>query len=146
MAASTFRAELRAGCKSVLDTFKAAHPTLLAHVYASRPGSFRTPCAFVDTQIAEPTITHDSGTRARELVARVYVVNKLVSEGQFADEQDALVDGLVDAFTAAPRGASASTLIEPINVDVDVVSNGDPPVSYGASVINVRGIERVGRL
>lgn len=143
MAASTFRAQLRAGCKTVLDTYKAANPTQLAHVYDARPGSYRTPCAFVDNVILEPSIGHDSGTRSRELVARVFIVNKLVSNDQAADEQDVLVDGLVDAFSNTPRAASTSTLLEPVSVEGEVVTEGD--ASYAASVINVRGRELVGR-
>lgn len=139
---SGFRADLRAGCKSVLDAYLAAHPTQLAHVYDHRPGSFRTPCAFVDNVIAEPTIRHDSGTRQRALQARVYVVNKIVSNDQTADEQDALVDGLVDAFTATPRAVSGA-LIEPSSVQGDELS--DDAATYAASVIVVTGLIQQGR-
>lgn len=133
---SGFRANLRAGCKTVLDAYKAANPTLLAHVYDHRPPKYLTPCAFVDNVILEPTIRHDAGTRARILQARVYVVNKLVSNDKAADEQDALVDGLVDAFTATPRAVSLA-LIEPLSVDTGELTDGD--AVYAASIITVQG-------
>lgn len=134
---STFRAQLRAGCKTVLDTLKTDNPTLLAHVYDHRPQSYRTPCAFVDNVIAEPTISHTAGLRSRDLVARVYIVHKIISNDQTADEQDVLVDKAVDAFTAAPNAASARTLLEPIAVEGDEVTDGD--ATYAASVLSIRG-------
>jgi hypothetical protein len=137
-----FRTDLRAGCKTVLDAYKLANPTLLAHVYDHRPTRYLTPCAFVDNVILEPTIRHDSGTRQRVLDARVYVVNKFVSNDQTADEQDALVDGLVDAFTSNHSAVSGS-LIEPISVDGEEVEDGD--ATYAASVITVRGLIQQGR-
>lgn len=137
-----FRTDLRAGCKTVLDSYKASNPTLLAHVYDHRPTRYLTPCAFVDNVILEPTIQHDSGTRQRDMVARVYVVNKYVSNDQTADEQDALVDGIVDAFTSN-HSVVSQALIEPISVDGEEVSDGD--ATYAASVINVRGRIRQGR-
>lgn len=141
---STFRAQLRAGCFTVLDAYKTAHPTLLAHVYDHTPSEPRTPCAFVANVIGESSITHDASTRQRTLVAQIWILNKPISNDQVADEQDVLTDGLVDAFTAAPRGASASTLIEPVSVEPATFEVG--PATYAASVISVRGIERVGRL
>ena len=137
-----FRTDLRAGCKTVLDSYKTSNPTLLAHVYDHRPPRYLTPCAFVDNVVLEPTITHDSGTRQRDMIARVYVVNKFVSNDQTADEQDALVDGLVDAFTSN-HSVVSQALIEPISVDGEEVSDGD--ATYAASVINVRGRIRQGR-
>ena len=140
---STFRAQLRAGCKDVLDDLKTANPTLLAHVYDHRPTVYRTPCAFVDNVILEPSITHTAGLRFRDLVARVYIVHKFVSNDQTADEQDVLVDKAVDAFTADPRAASSTTLLEPISVEPDEVTDGE--ATYAASVINVRGRVQEGR-
>jgi hypothetical protein len=137
-----FRIDLRAGCKTVLDSYKASNPTLLAHVYDHRPTTYLTPCAFVDQTIIE-TMTHDSGTRQRDMIARVYVVNKYISNDQTADEQDALVDGVVDAFTAN-HSVVSQALIEPIGVDAEEVS--DDGGTYAASVINVRGRFRQGRI
>lgn len=140
---STFRAQLRAGCKTVLDAVKAANSTKLVHTYDHRPGSFRTPCGFVDNNILEPSIAHTAGLRFRDLVAQVHVVNRVVSNDQAADEQDDLVDLLVDAFTAAPNAASTTTLIEPVSVDGHEETDGE--ATYACSVINVRGRVQEGR-
>ena len=140
---STFRAQLRAGCKTVIDSVQAANTDKLAHTYDHRPQSFRTPCAFVDNNIAQPTITHDSGTRSRDLLAAVHIVNKLISNDQAADEQDVLVDLVVDAFTAQPRAASSASLIEPVSVDGHEEQDGD--ASYACSIVFVRGRIQEGR-
>lgn len=134
---STFRAQLRAGCKTVIDAVQTANPTLLAHTYDHRPDSIHTPCAFVDNGIDQPTITHDSGTRSRDLVAFVHVTNKLTRQDQAADEQDVLVDLMVDEFTDTPRAASSSTLIEPISVTSHEETDGT--ASYACSIVSVRG-------
>jgi hypothetical protein len=134
---STFRAQLRAGCKTVIDAVQAANPTLIAHTYEYRPDSIHTPCIFVDNGIDQPNITHDAGTRARDLTAFVHIVNKLTRQDQAADEQDALVDLVVDAFTDNPRAASSATLIEPVSVTSHEESDGT--ASYACSVVSVRG-------
>jgi hypothetical protein len=140
---STFRAQLRAGCKTVIDSVQAANPTLIAHTYDHRPGKFLTPCVFVDVHITQPSITHDSGTRSRDLVAAVHIVNKLISNEQAADEQDVLVDLMVDAFTAQPRAASNASLIEPVSTDGHDETDGD--ASYACSIVFVRGRIQEGR-
>ena len=134
---STFRAQLRAGCKTVIDSVAAANASILPHTYDHRPATFRTPAIFVDNNITQPSITHDSGTRSRDLLAAVHIVNKLISNDQAADEQDVLVDLVVDAFTDQPRAASSSSLIEPVSVDGHEETDGD--ATYACSIVFVRG-------
>lgn len=141
---STFRAQLRAGCKTVIDAVQTANPTRIAHTYDHTPATFRTPCVFVANGIDQPTILHDASTRSRDLVAFVHIVNKLVSNDQTADEQDVLVDLVVDEFTATPRAASASSLIEPVSVQNHEETDGS--ASYACSVVLVRGRIIEGRL
>ena len=141
---STARAQLRAGVKSVLDTIKAANPTVLAHVYDHRPGSFRTPCAFVDNHIRTVQVTHDASVRLRLLEAEAHFVNKLVSNDQAADEQDVLSDLAEDAFTAAPRTTSADS--ETVHIGVDGHTETDGDTSYACTVVTVRGRFQEGRL
>ena len=140
---STFRAQLRQGCFSVIQSVQSANSGVLAHVYDHRPQSYRTPCAFVDNNITQPVIDHDSGTRRRDLVAAVHIVNKLISNDQAADEQDVLVDRIVDAFTAQPRAASSASLIEPVSVDGHEEQDGE--ASYACSIVFVRGRIMEGR-
>lgn len=142
--ATSFRQQLRAGCKTVLDTYKAANPTLLYEVYDFPPGSYHTPLAYVEKAVSE-TIRHDSGTRQRTLRVNVVIVNKLMSNEQATDEQDVLVDGLLDGFTAAPRAASASTLIQPVSVTDTELTDADG-IRYAAAVIAVEGVIQEGRV
>lgn len=112
---TSVRQSARAGAKSVLDTYKAANPTRLAHVYDHRPSSANTPCAWVEKAISEE-ITFSASVRFRVLTLTVKVLNKQVSNKQAADEQDVLVDGLIDAFTTASRTAVAGGRIIPASV------------------------------
>lgn len=139
---SGFRASMRSGCATVLTTYQAAHPAILAHAYDHRPPTYRTPCAFVDNVILSPRIVHDSGTRTIVYQARIYVVNKIVTNDQVADEQDALVDGIVDAFSDTPHAVTGA-LIEPVSVDAEELS--DDSATYPASVIVVQGTIQTGR-
>ena len=141
---STNRAQLRAGCKTVIDAVKAANPTLLVHTYDHFPGAFRTPCAYVHNLIDEPTIAHDASTRRMEIFAEVHVVNKYTSYEQAASEQDVLVDLIVDQFTDTPRAASNSSLTEAVSVSGHEETEGE--AIYPCSVIRVRGSFIEGRL
>ena len=141
---STNRAQLRAGCKTVIDTVKAANPTLVDHVYSHRPNKVFGKALFIDNTIDQPNILHDASTRRTEMTAFVHVVSKLITNDQAADEQDALVDIVVDAFTAAPRAASAQSLIEPIGVTGHEEDDGE--AHYACSIVAVRGLFAEGRL
>ena len=90
----------RAGIKAVLDTYKAAHPTLLASTASSRLGAVtELPCAFVDIQ--NETVTFDSGTRTRTFTPSAVVVFQFNSETQA--DMDTVRDGLIEAFTLVPQ-------------------------------------------
>jgi hypothetical protein len=139
---STNRAQLRAGCLTVLQAVQTAHPTLLVHIYDHHPPAFRTPCAFVENVITEPTITHAAQTRRMDIVAEVHLVNKYVSNDQTADEQDALVDYVVDAFSDNKRAASDQSLTEPTSVsghEETVLGPSGETLAYACSVITVVG-------
>jgi len=141
---STFRAQFRAGLKTVLDTVKAANPSALLEVREYPPESYHTPLAYVEKGVNE-TLQHTSGVRIRTLRGNIVLVNKLVSNDQATDEQDVLVDLVLDALTAAPRAASASTLIQPVSVtDTELQdANGN---RYAAAVIGVEGVIQEGRV
>lgn len=142
--ASTFRQQLRAGCKSVLDTYQAANPTLLGIVYDYPPESFATPCAYVEKAVNE-RIDHDASTRRRILSVNVVIVNKLMSNDQAVAEQDVLVDALIDAFTATPYAASTTTVIAPVSVTDTEITAGEG-VKYAAAIITIEGSIQEGRL
>ena len=143
MVATTFRADLRAGCYAILAAVKAASPTLLPDISPSPPESYSTPMGFVEKRVRETT-THTAQTRTRTLEAGIVIVNKLMSNDQATSEQDVLVDLVVDACTAAPNAAGAATLIEPVSV-LDFELQGGDGIRYSAVRIGVRGTIREGR-
>jgi hypothetical protein len=134
MAASTFRAQVRAGCKTVLDSVQATNPTLLAHVYDHPPSAPRTPCAWVSKEMRE-TYQHTTGLRLERLEARIVVLNRLISNDQASDEQDVLRSLVLDAFTSSPRAASSQSMIEPIACE-DQVFEFDS-ASYAGFVLTI---------
>jgi hypothetical protein len=139
---TSFRASLRSGIKDILDTYQAANPTLLAHVYDHPPSAPRTPCAYIEKPMAEK-VEHTAQVRIRRPTATVVVLNKLSSNEQATDEQDALVDGLLDAFTADPGAAGGSTLLEPVAVDDVEITVGD--AIYAGFRISIAGLIQEGR-
>lgn len=101
---TTFRTDQVTGIVAVLDGVKAAHPTLLLAAYPARPeGLPDLPCAFVENR--PETIRHDSGTRTRTMSPSVIVVRRPTDNRETMLAFDALVDILVDAFTASPQFA-----------------------------------------
>lgn len=141
---TSFRQQLRAGCKSVLDTYQAANPTLLGVVYDYPPESFATPCAYVEKTVNE-RIDHDASLRRRVLTVNVVVVNKLMSNDQATGEQDVLVDGLLDAFSGDVHAASGTTIMQPTAVTDTEITAGEG-VRYAAAVITIEGSIQEGRL
>ena len=141
--ATTFRVDFRAGLVSVAQTYATANPTLIGTVYDYPPESFATPCLYIEKGIPE-SVVHDSGLRFRVLTGHVVIVNKLISNAQATHEQDVLIDALMDAYTAAPHGASGQTLIEPKGVQETEITAGDG-VRYAAAIITVEGSIQEGR-
>lgn len=143
--ASTFRAQMRAGCKTVIDTVQAANPTLLFHTYDYPPESYHTPCAYIEKAVPE-TIVHSQQLRFRVLQMNVVVVNKLVSNDQATGEQDVLVDLLVDAFTTNHSAAVANSLMEPVRVVHDTEITDANGTKYAAAIVTIQGQIQEGRL
>lgn len=99
MTTSTFRADAVAGLKAVIDAYLAANPSSLVATFDYRPESFAlTPLAFVDTR--NETVVHDAGTRTRTMTPVVVVVDRITTNTETMARLDALVDGLLDQFTA----------------------------------------------
>ncbi|MEK0431261.1 MAG: hypothetical protein RL139_1065 [Gemmatimonadota bacterium] len=100
---TTFRADVAAGLVTILEAFQTANPTSLRSVHRARPEGFTGdyPIAFVEGR-AE-SITHTSGVRTRTMTPSVSVVGEYRLNGEHMDEFDALVDALVDHFTASPH-------------------------------------------
>lgn len=146
----TFRVSFRAGLKSLIDAYKAAHPydgstgLGLAETYDYPPESYHTPCAYVEKSIPE-TVRHDVSTRFRVLTGRVVLVAKLISNAQATHEQDVLVDALHEWFTINARVAGNGSVLEVTAVDPDVELTDKAGTHYSATIFTVRGNRPLGR-
>lgn len=141
--ATTFRVDFRAGLYSVLVTYKAANPTLLVSIDDFPPESFTTPCAYVEKTINE-RVEHVAGLRYRTLTGTIVILTKLISNAQATHEQDVLIDGLMDAYTAGFHAASGATLLQPEAVTDTEITAGEG-VKYAAAIITVEGSIQEGR-
>ena len=140
------RTDFVTGLVSVLNTYKTAHPTLLRGVYTARPDgvAFEKPAAFVGSR--DESVTHDSGLRTRTFNGlTVWVVDTFPVDQQTQDRMDVLVDGLQDAFTAAPHAGGGNTVISITSVSDTEVTMGE--AVYRAAVFTfAQGVVQEGRL
>jgi len=140
---TTFRVDFRAGLYSVLTTYQAANPTLLSSIHDYPPESYATPCAYVEKTVNE-RVEHNAGLRYRVVTGTVVLLTKLISNAQATHEQDVLVDGLMDAFSAGFHAASGSSLTQPVSVTDTEVPGGEG-VRYAAAIFTVEGSIQEGR-
>ena len=125
MTATTFRTDVVAGLKDVLDDFTgAAHAFDLVATYSTRPASFARPTPFAFIGIRPEEVRHDSGTRTRTMSPTVTIVDQLVDNPTTMTRLDRLIDLLMDAFTARPH-LVAGTIWDRISVSDEFVSEGD---------------------
>lgn len=140
------RTDFVTGLVSVLNTYKTANPTLLRAVYTARPAgpAFEKPCAYVGSR--DETTTHDSGLRTRTFVGlTLWILDTFPDNQQTADRMDILVDGLQDAFTAAPHAGGGNTVISVTSVNDTEVTMGE--AIYRAAVFTfAQGVVQEGRL
>lgn len=125
---TTARQDLVAGTMGVLVAFRIAHPTLLHGIYSARPGSFDPPAAFLGPR--DEAIVHTSGTRQRTFGGfTVVLVDAFGDNEQTVDRLDVLVDGLVDAFTAAKLQFSGGRLQMTAVIDGELDQGGPEAVN-----------------
>lgn len=127
---TTGRQDVVDGLVAVLEAFQAANPTLLRKVYSRRPGSFdgEKPVAFVGNR--DELILHTSGTRQRTFAPTVVIVDVFGDNEQSAGRMDALVDGLVDTFTANPHAIDGAVLSQTAVLDIEI----EQPKADGGSI------------
>ena len=101
---TTFRNDTVDGIMAVLNAYIAANPTRLIRAYRSKPLNIAAgdlPAAYVD--VRNEVIRHAQGVRTRTMSPTVMVVDRATDNVETGDRMDPLIDGLVDAFTAAPQ-------------------------------------------
>jgi hypothetical protein len=121
---TTFRTDTSEGIYTVLAAYALAHPDQLVRAYRARPGNIAQdlPCAFVDA--FPEAVSHDSGTRTRIAQPSVVVVRAYTDNAEVAAAFDALVDGLLDAFTAVPS-FMPGTIWDKVTIDDFEEAAGD---------------------
>ncbi len=98
--ASSFRQQTVTGILAVLTAFQSANPTTLSGIYAARPKSVTNadlPCAYIESR--PETIIHPHDIRTRTLSVPVVLQDWIPDNFAALLRMDALIDGLVDAFT-----------------------------------------------
>ena len=119
---TTFRTRIGDGILAVLDAYKAAHGDDLRRTSRARPANIAAtdlPAAFIDSR--PETVKHDQGTRTRIMSPSVVVVRRPTDNLADMAAFDALVDGLMDAFTAVPQFAPDTIWSDMSVADEEVV-------------------------
>jgi hypothetical protein len=99
---TSFRQDVVAGFKAILDAFAAANPTLLRATYSQRPTSYREfPLAFIGER--NELVTYDASTYNREMTPTVVLVDTPNDPDAVMDRMDIVVDALLDAFRQNPH-------------------------------------------
>lgn len=107
MPTSTFRNDIRAGLKTIIDGFKTANPTLLRSTYRARPASIGDlPAAWVGN--LPEVVEHVSGVRSRTMAASVTFLDLLSDAAEVTDRMDDLVDAFLDYLTDRPHITTAT--------------------------------------
>jgi hypothetical protein len=136
----SFRASVRAATMTLLDAYKAAHPTALRQTYPGRPLSISPPCAFPES-ISEELAYTPAGTQRTPLVA-VRLVKGTFDSEDTVDEADAFVDGFIDYVVDNRHAAGANTLFLVESVEDDPlwtpewIADSRP---YYSTLISLRG-------
>lgn len=123
------RTDARAGCKAVLDAYKSTYTnpdaaTYLAHVYDHRPPRVTGRSAWVNKDITEQ-ISFGANIQSRVLQPSITVANKLASNEQAADEQDAILDALMDVAMSNARTAVTGAVLLPALVTDEEIESDD---------------------
>ena len=142
MPATTFRSDLVAALKTVLDAQVTATPTQLRAVYRARPGAFsELPCAYVGSR--DERITYTAGQRTRTFAGLSVVLVDTFTDGtEVSDRMDDLVDLLVDRFTtnyAAVAGGGSITQLSSVTDTELELAGPSGPVVYRAAILGFDG-------
>lgn len=111
--ATSFRQMAMAGLYATLVAFRSANPWALKGLATARPanlGNLDLPGAYIDG--ADETITHNGGTRTRTMSGLgVMVVLPQPDNAEAENAMDAIIDALMDAFTAAYHAVDGSSIL-----------------------------------
>ena len=128
----TFRVDVVAGLVSILESFKAANPTLLLRVFTTTPPNFNTdlPCAFVGPR--NERATHDQQIRTRQMVPTIVFVDHITDNEETMGRMDRLVDAFADYLTDRPH-VVAGTVWDRWQIIDDQIKVGDGSLLQSAT-------------
>lgn len=103
-AGDTFRTDLRAALKAILDAFtNAAHAFDLVETLPERPESYARPTPFGFVTLGDESVTFDSGTRTRTIPASLTLVDRLTTNAESSARLDPIVDAVVLSLSQNPH-------------------------------------------
>jgi len=109
-----FRQALQAGVLSIVSTFAAANPTIVASVFGVRPMSFAAvslPCFYMGSM--SETIETSQGSRTRTFEGcSGFLADEFGTVEDSSDRMNLAADALADLFTANVHAASGTSLLK----------------------------------
>lgn len=126
--------DLRTLAYGVVYTYSQSNPTVITHVFKTRPAGFGDlPAAYVGD--IRTSFNHTAGTRMWTAEVDVVIVDNITDNEEAMARLDISAMALVDAFSDQPHAFGSNTVAEPRGVSqtTDEV-NGVP---YEARVITV---------
>lgn len=124
-AGDTFRTDLRAGLKAVLDAYTAAaHAFELTATLAERPESYARPTPFAFVSLGTERIGHDSGTRTRSIPASIVLVDRITSNDDSTTRLDPIVDALLLTLSQNPH-LTAESVWSDLTIRDDTDADGE---------------------
>lgn len=142
--ASSFRQQTVTGILGVLSDFILANPTILAASYSARPRSGSV-ADFPHAYIAERPehVEHRHDIRIRSLTVPVVLRDMIPDNAQTVLRMDALIDGLVDAFTLAYHAANGFSIT--VETDTSSVEIDETEVPMYVELITISSVITEGR-
>lgn len=135
----SFLSTLRSATYSVAETYRAANPSVLAHVYPTRPGGTSdVPFAYVSD--IRTTLQADSGTRMWTGEVDLVIADSLQVNDETEDRLDTIAAALTDAFSDAPHAYGSNTVGEPIGLASTEIEVNNV-VTYAGRVLTIGRIQ-----
>ena len=121
-AGDTFRVDLRAGLKSILDAWtNAGHAFDLVETLTERPESLARPTPFGFVSLGDESASFDTGTRQRVIPASLVVVDRITNNKESTARLDPIVDGILLTLSQ-----NAHLTSESVWSNVRVITNDEP--------------------
>lgn len=139
------RTDLTTGLLTMLNAFQAANPTLLRHVFRTRPPTLvtDTPCVYID--LRPENITYDNSIRDRILSPSVVFVDRFTDSGELSDRLDVLVDAFIDHLDNYAHLTGTGTTLNNVWSKATIAQEaeqfgGDPPAYAAATRVTLNDV------